>query len=237
MARTNVKRKDGEAWFAEEKFGQEVYHAKVGDHKIAVAIGHVATTPIKNAEKRREHISKVVADNVQRFFLSKYEVKTICNAFGSIPSKMGTTKFADWIESQRGQKSRDVPRAVMLEARRRFGVASEELLFGQFETAVGRQVRLSPQEWEAFRRLAEGMLQKQIAGDMKSVAPNNYLRKGKTLADSQVPARGISSDSQDPQGLSEEHVRKVVRAMRQKSGLKGNTQQAVLWFLGFEFVS
>jgi len=38
MARTDVKRKDGEAWFAEEKFGQEVYHAKVGDHKIANAV-------------------------------------------------------------------------------------------------------------------------------------------------------------------------------------------------------
>jgi len=221
MARTELKRTDGEAWFAEEKFGQELYHAKVGDHSIVVAIGNVAKTPIKNPEKRREHISKVVADNVQRFFLSKYTVKTVTEAFESVPSKMGTRDCVDWIESQRGQNSRDVTRAVMRQARRRFGTAPEELLFGQFETAVGRQVRLSPQEWEAFRRLAEGMLQKQIAGDMKSVAPKNYLR----------------NDDEDTQGLKEETVRKVVRAMRQKSGMNGNTQQAVLWFLGFEFVS
>ena len=214
-----MKRRDGDAWFAEVKFGQEVYHAKVGDHKIAVAIGHVATTPIKNAEKRREHISKVVADNVRRFFLSKYEVKTICDAFGSIRSKMGTTEFADWIESQRGPKPRDVPREVMREARRRFGTASEELLFGQFETAVGRQVRLSQQQWEVFRRLADGMLRKQIGDDMQSIAPGNPLR------------------NENAQGLSGETVRKVIRAMRQKSGLNGNNEQVVLWFLGFDFVS
>lgn len=217
-AGTKTKRKDGEAWFAEEKFGQELYHAKVGDHSIVVAIGNVATTPIKNPEKRREHISKVVADNVQRFFLSKYTVKTISEAFESIPSKMGAPEFVNWIESQR-QNFRDVPRSVMLDARHRFGAAPEQLLFGQFETAVGRQVWLSPQEWEAFRRLAEGMLQKQVAGEMKSVAPHNYLR------------------NEESQGLREDTVRKVVRAMRQKSGLKGNTQQAILWFLGFDFLS
>jgi hypothetical protein len=218
-AATKAKRNDGEAWFAEEKFGQELYHAKVGDHSIVVAIGHIAATPIKNPEKRREHISKVVADNVQRFFLSKYTVKTVSGAFESVPSKMGTRDWTDWIESQRGEKSRDVPRSVMLEARRRFGAASEELLFGQFETAVGRQVRLSQQQWETFRRLADGMLQKQIAGDMKSVDSNNRLR------------------SKDAQGLSEETVRKMVKAMREKSGLNGNNEQAVLWFLGFDFVS
>lgn len=218
MARTNAKRKDGEAWFAEEKFGQEVYHAKVGDDKIAVAIGNVARTPIKKTEKRREHISKVVADNVRRFFLSKYEVKTICDVFGSIPSKVGTPAWSNWIESQRAEDPRDVPRSVMLEARRRFGAAPEELLFGQFETAVGRQVQLSQQQWEVFRRLADGMLRKQIGDDIQSVAPGNPLRNG------------------DAQGLSGETVRKVIRAMRQKSGLNGNNEQVVLWFLGFDFV-
>src|SRR5262249_39932359 len=117
-AGTKAKRKDGEAWFTEEKFGQELYHAKVGDHSIVIAIGHVATIPIKNPQKRREHISKVVADNVQRFFLSKYTVETISEAFKSVPSKMGTPECLDWIESQR-QNSRDIPRSVMLEARRR----------------------------------------------------------------------------------------------------------------------
>jgi hypothetical protein len=221
MAGTKVKRADGEAWFAEEKSGLELYHAKVGDHSIVVAIGHAARTPIKNPQKRREHISKVVADNVQRFFLSKYTVKMISEAFESVPSKMGAPECVDWIESRKG--SRDVPRSLMLEARGRFGVASEELVFGQFETAVGRQVRLSQQEWEVFRRLAEGMLQKQIAGDVKTVAPKNYLRS--------------NDNNEDVQGLKQETVRKIVRAMRVKSGLNANTQQAVLWFLGFEFNS
>jgi hypothetical protein len=29
----------------------------------------------------------------------------------------------------------------------------------------------------------------------------------------------------------------MVKAMREKSGLNGNNEQAVLWFLGFDFVS
>lgn len=218
-AGTKAKRCDGEAWFAEEKSGLELYHAKVGDHTIVVAIGNVATTPLKNAEKRREHISRVVADNVQRFFLSKHPAETICKAFESISSKMGKRECLDWVESQRGQNSRHVPREVMLEARRRFGAVPEELFFGQFDTAVGRQVRLSQQQWETFRRLADGMLQKQIAGDMKSVSSNNALR------------------SEDRQGLSEETVRKMVKAMREKSDVKGSNEQVVLWFLGFDFIS
>ena len=225
-----MKRIDGEVWFAEEKFGQELYHAKVGDHTIVTAIGNFATTPVKNAEKRREHIRKVVADNVQRFFLSKHSVKTICDAFHPLPSKMNTRECANWIESQKGRG----PREVIREARRRFAGASEELLFGQFETAVGRQVQLAPQEWEAFRRLADGMLHKQIAGDMKLVAKNNHLRSRKGGKNSSPPMATPNAAGEPDPSLSDETVRKYVSAVRRKAGGNVNRLEAVLWFLGFE---
>lgn len=227
MVKSTVKRADGEAWFAEEKFGHEIYHAKVGDHSIVVAIGNIHDVPIRNPERRREHISKVIADNVQRFLLSKYTVETVCSAFRSMPSEMASQKCTRWIESQKGRN----PREVILEARRRFGNIAEEILFGRFETAVGRQVRLSPQEWEVARRLADGMSEKEVASKMKSVATNNYLRGKNSGKDSQ--ARATSPQDAD-QGLSPESVRKVVRALRHKADGSTNRVAAIYWFLGFE---
>lgn len=230
MVKSIVQRVDGEAWFAEEKHSHELYQAKVGTGTIVVAIGNLAKVPIKNTDQRREHISKVVAYNVERFFLSKFAVETICRAFKSQNSEMETRKCAEWIESQRGRD----PREVMIEARRRFAGVAEELLFGQFEKAVGRQVRLSIQEWEALRRLADGMLQKQIGDDMKSVAKNNYLRKRNGLGNSLSSAANPSTGDEPDQGLREDTVRKVVKALRQKSGHGVNTLKAVLWFLGLD---
>ncbi len=224
-----IQMEDGHTWFAEEKDGHELYHVKVGDGVIVVAVGNFERVPVKKAE-RREHISRVISDNVKRFFLSNYSVETFCHALNSRNCEMDTRKCAAWIKSQHGKPARE----VMLEARRRFAGTVEELLFSQFDKAISRQLLLSQQEWEVARRLANGMAEKEIAEKVRSVATNNHLRSRRSQGNSDALGVNSGFGSESDQGLSPETVRKVVRALRQKARGSVNRLAAVYWFLGFE---
>jgi DNA-binding NarL/FixJ family response regulator len=150
-------------WFTAENLDLECYRARVGSGYIVVSMGNVTKLPFKHAQARRRHICRVVADNVDRFFLSHHSPERFKRVLDS-QSHSDDQKLR-WLRKQAGKPFY----TSMQKMRRKFEPASE-VIFHQFERACVAQSKLPSAEYSVVPHLLVGLTDKEIAVELGNSA-------------------------------------------------------------------
>ncbi len=143
-------------WFAAEEPEVECYRAKIDSGYIVFSIGNVTKLPFKHSRARQRHICRVVADNVEFFFLSHHSAQRL-NHMLSSGSQSDDKKLA-WMRKQAGK-----PFYTSMQKMRRIFEPASEVIFHQFERACLAQSKLPSAEYSIVPHLLAGLTDKEIA--------------------------------------------------------------------------